>query len=61
MVSLAVAQSENDLLKEGKRLVDEARLLENDTFRSSLLGSLATSQVDEMQLLEDDLVSRFNS
>ena len=42
VISLAVAESKHDLLKECERLVDEAGLFENDAFGASLLDSLTS-------------------
>lgn len=61
VVTLAVTKGKDDLLKERKRLVDEAGLLEYLTLRVGLLGALRTGQVNQVQLGVDNLIRRFDA
>ena len=61
MIALLVAESKHNLLQEGQRLVDELSFLEHLTIGTCLLGPLATSQVDQVELGENDFVRGLNS
>lgn len=56
MASFLAREGQDDLLEEGKRLVDEARLLQDEALGARLLGHLTTSEIDEVQLGVDDFV-----
>lgn len=56
VASFLVREGQDDLLKEGKRLVDEARLFQDEALRARLLGHLTASKIDEVQLGVDDFV-----
>lgn len=61
MTTLFAWKGKDNLLEETERLIDEARLFKDKAFRSSLLGHFTASEIDQVQLGEDNFVCGFDS
>lgn len=61
VVSLSVWQSKNHLLQVRKRLVDVSGFFQLPSRGASLLGSLGTSEIYQMEFRVDHLFCGFNS